>query len=157
MPPFRLASLADWPSRPRAPLRTARSQKGAAAVEFALLLPILLFIFFGIVALSLALDDTAVLTNASREGAREGIVLRSPPMNDAQISDVVITYTKGALLSMGTPHTPSVAVVRSSTPEFPSILTVTVSYPYSGLGLGRLLSAVNQPMVLSSSTVMVTE
>jgi Flp pilus assembly protein TadG len=138
-------------------MRAAHSQKGAAAVEFALLLPILLLVFFGLVELSLALYNKAVLTNASREGARAGIVLRSPPMSDAQISDVVLAYTRDTLLSMGTAHTPAVTVLRSSTPEFPSTLNVTVRYTYSGLGLGRLLSAMDQPMVLSSSTVMVTE
>lgn len=134
-----------------------RRQKGAAAVEFALILPILLLVFFGIVELSLALYDKAVLTNASREGARAGIVLSSPPVTDTQISAVVQTYTQGALLSLRAAQTPTVAVARSATDEFPSVLNVTVSYPYPGLVLGKLLSAVDQPMLLSSSTTMVTE
>lgn len=154
MPAFIPASLADATSNHRSRQRT---QKGAAAVEFALLLPILLFVFFGIVELSLALYDKAILTNASREGARAGIVLSSPKVTDSQIRNVVLAYTQGALLSMGASPAPTVSIVRSATNEFPDVLNVTVSYTYSGLGLGKMLSALSQPLVLSSSTVMVNE
>jgi len=134
-----------------------QQQKGAAAVEFALILPILLLVFFGIVELSLALYDKAIITNASREGARAGIVLSSPKMTEAQIRDVVLTYTNGALLSLGASTAPTVTVVQSTPSSFPSNLSVTVSYTYAGLGLGSMLSALGQPIVLSSRTVMVNE
>ena len=52
-----------------------RSESGAAAVEFALLLPLLLSLFLGIVDLGLAVYTQSVLSNASREGARAGVVL----------------------------------------------------------------------------------
>jgi Flp pilus assembly protein TadG len=134
-----------------------QQQKGAAAVEFALILPVLLLVFFGIVELSLALYDKAIITNASREGARAGIVLSSPKMTEAQIRDVVLTYTNGALLSLGASSAPTVTVVQSVPSSFPSNLSVTVSYTYAGLGLGSMLSALGQPIVLSSRTVMVNE
>jgi len=51
-----------------------RSQKGAAVVEFALILPILLLLLFGIIEFSFYMYDKAMLTNACREGARAGIV-----------------------------------------------------------------------------------
>lgn len=134
-----------------------QQQKGAAAVEFALILPILLLVFFGIVELSLALYDKAIITNASREGARAGIVLSSPKMTEAQIRDVVLTYTNGALLSLGASVAPTVTVVQSTPASFPNNLSVTVSYTYAGLGLGSMLSALGQPIVLTSRTVMVNE
>ena len=134
-----------------------QQQKGAAAVEFALILPILLLVFFGIVELSLALYDKAIITNASREGARAGIVLSSPKMTEAQIRDVVLTYTNGALLSLGASTAPTVTVVQSGASSFPNNLSVTVSYTYAGLGLGSMLSALGQPIVLTSQTVMVNE
>ena len=49
-------------------------ERGAAAIEFALILPLLLLILFGIIEFSILLYDKAMLTNASREGARLGIV-----------------------------------------------------------------------------------
>ena len=47
---------------------------GAAAVEFAIVVPLLLLLLFGIIEFSLLLYNKAMLTNASREGARFGIV-----------------------------------------------------------------------------------
>lgn len=132
-------------------------QQGAAAVEFALILPILLLVFFGMVELSLALYDKAILTNASREGARAGIVLSSPKMTDAQIRAVVLNYTNGSLISLGTTTAPTVTVSQSSPASFPNPLRVTVSYTYKGLGVGTLLGALGSPIVLTSSTSMVNE
>lgn len=134
-----------------------QAQQGAAAVEFALILPILLLVFFGMVELSLALYDKAILTNASREGARAGIVLSSPKMTDAQIRAVVLNYTNGSLISLGTTTAPTVTISQSSPASFPNPLRVTVSYTYKGLGVGTLLGALGSPIVLTSSTSMVNE
>ncbi|MEK7788130.1 MAG: TadE family protein, partial [Chloroflexota bacterium] len=51
---------------------------GAAAVEFALLLPLLMLLLFGIVEFGLALHRQQVLATASREGARVGIRQTAP-------------------------------------------------------------------------------
>jgi Flp pilus assembly protein TadG len=134
-----------------------QAQQGAAAVEFALVLPILLLVFFGMVELSLALYDKAIITNASREGARAGIVLSSPKMTDAQIRAVVLNYTNGSLISLGTTTAPTVTVVQSNPASFPNALRVTVSYTYKGLGVGTMLGALGSPIVLTSSTSMVNE
>jgi Flp pilus assembly protein TadG len=134
-----------------------QAQQGAAAVEFALILPILLLVFFGMVELSFALYDKAILTNASREGARAGIVLSSPKMTDAQIRAVVLNYTNGSLISLGTTTAPTVTVVQSNPASFPNALRVTVSYTYKGLGVGTMLGALGSPIVLTSSTSMVNE
>ena len=48
----------------------AGSDRGAAAVEFALLLPLLLLIVFGIVDFGRAINAQITLTQAAREGAR---------------------------------------------------------------------------------------
>jgi Flp pilus assembly protein TadG len=50
-----------------------RCQKGASAVEFALVLPLLLVFVFGIIEFGIMLYDKAIITNASREGARVAI------------------------------------------------------------------------------------
>jgi Flp pilus assembly protein TadG len=46
------------------------SQRGAAAVEFALIAPLLFALLFGIIEMGAILYNQAVITNASREGAR---------------------------------------------------------------------------------------
>jgi hypothetical protein len=53
-----------------------RGQRGAAMIEFALVLPVLLIVLLGTVEFSFLLYNKAMITNASREGARLGIVYR---------------------------------------------------------------------------------
>lgn len=55
-------------------LRARGAERGAAAVEFALLLPVMLLVIAGIVDLGRALFTQIELTNAAREGARAAIV-----------------------------------------------------------------------------------
>jgi Flp pilus assembly protein TadG len=62
-----------------------QSYRGASAVEFAIILPILILLVFGIIEFSLALYDKAMITNASREGARAGIVAQIPRVTDTEI------------------------------------------------------------------------
>jgi Flp pilus assembly protein TadG len=57
----------------RLPARV-RSQSGAELVEFALVLPILLLVFGGIVDFGLLLQRQQVVTNAAREGARLAVL-----------------------------------------------------------------------------------
>jgi Flp pilus assembly protein TadG len=51
-----------------------RSEAGAELVEFALVLPLLLLVFGGIVDFGLLLQRQQVVTNAAREGARLAIL-----------------------------------------------------------------------------------
>jgi len=50
--------------------RIIKSEKGASAVEFALILPILIILVFGIVQFGIAFNNYIALTHAAREGAR---------------------------------------------------------------------------------------
>jgi len=47
-----------------------KKEKGASAVEFALILPILLMLVFGIFQFGIAYNNWIALTHAAREGAR---------------------------------------------------------------------------------------
>jgi Flp pilus assembly protein TadG len=137
-------------------LKNRQALQGAAVIEFALILPLLLLLLIGGIDMSLALYDKAVITNASREGARAGIVARNPPIGDAEIRRVVQNYTQGALVNLGTGTAPSVSIAQGSLGS-DLTLRVSVSYTFQGIGLGDLFSSLGQPWVLSSSTVMVYE
>jgi Flp pilus assembly protein TadG len=54
-------------------LRT-QEERGAAAVEFALVLPVLLLVVFGIISFGFLMAQKASLSNATRAGARYGTV-----------------------------------------------------------------------------------
>src|SRR5215472_18044642 len=56
--------------RARRGRRVRGGDRGAAAVEFALLLPLLLLLVFGIIDFGRAINAQITLTQAAREGAR---------------------------------------------------------------------------------------
>lgn len=134
-----------------------KTESGAAVVEFALLLPLLLTMLFGIVEFSLILYDQAVITNASREAARAGIVLIKPKKTSAQIQTVATNYCQTYLISFASGTTPNVTVTQSNPANFSTPLSVTVSYTYTGLALGAILNLVGRPLTLSAISVMNNE
>lgn len=150
-------------------IRLKEKQKGVVVVEFALLLPLLVLILFGIVETGVVLYDKAIITNASREGARAGVVLVNPALTasqmQTQVQNVVTNYAFNYLLSFTQQNTPlaSIAPLPASAPTnsagqqvytFGQPVSVTVTYQYSGLGLGKVLSVFTGPIVLSATTVM---
>lgn len=60
-------------------MERARSERGSNAVEFALVLPILIMIMFGIFYGGLAYDRQLTLSQAAREAARFGATLDGAP------------------------------------------------------------------------------
>jgi Flp pilus assembly protein TadG len=74
-------------------------QKGVSAVEFALVMPIVFLIMFGIFEFGLALWRKQELTAAVREGARKGVVATNPRKSKLFIEDTVKTYMTGVGLS----------------------------------------------------------
>lgn len=59
-----------------AQMARGRSQRGAAAIEFALVVPMLLTLLFGVVDYGLWLNDSLNVRQGIREGARQGVVKR---------------------------------------------------------------------------------
>ena len=51
------------------------NQRGAAAVEFAIVVIIFITLIFAIIEFGLLMFNKQIITNAAREGARYGIVL----------------------------------------------------------------------------------
>jgi len=57
-------------------IRRARSERGASLVEFALVLPILCLLVFGIAEFGIAFNNYIAIRNGVREGARQAVVAR---------------------------------------------------------------------------------
>jgi Flp pilus assembly protein TadG len=108
----------------------SKSQTGQALIEFAIILPLLLLIIFGIIEFSILLYDKAVITNASREGARYGIVARDPRYTDAEINSVVQSYCSNNLITSAAAGNITVVSIHPSQ-SFGDPLQVTVTYTYS--------------------------
>jgi len=130
-----------------------KNQDGASAVEFALVLPILVLMVFAIIEFSVALYDKAMITNASREGARAGIVFRIPPVTDEEIGNVVNTYLGGNLITFGGPAAANTTVTRNGSNPGDE-LKVTVDYTYTFLIIPNIITQLSGGITMMAETVM---
>lgn len=130
-------------------------QRGGAAVEFALIAVLLLSLIFAIIEFGILMFDKHVLTNASREGARAGVVMRIPRVSDAEIRNVVNHYAQAHMVTFG----PSSSLTTNISPAeaartgalFGTELVVSVTYPFEFLMLSNLGL---DPIVLRAETRM---
>jgi len=129
------------------------SQSGASAVEFAIVLPVLILLVFGIIEFSVALYDKAMITNASREGARAGIVFRVPSVTDEEIITVVNTYLGNNLITFGTPAPANTTVTRIGFNPGDN-LRVTVNYTYTFLLIPSFVTSLSGGINMMAETVM---
>ena len=145
-----------------------KAQGGAAAVEFALVFPIFLVLVFAIVEFGAIFFDKAVITNASREAARAGVVLKTPKLNALDVETVARRYWGQTAGADGAWEGPSRLIgfdpsnvldvtVTGAEENFGMPLTVTVEYEYNWLVLGPLIGLVAGPVNLSATTVMNNE
>lgn len=135
-----------------------RKSNGVASVELALILPLLLSLIFVMVEASVAFYDKAILTHASREAARLGVLGRTPAMPLGDVEAYAVSISRDRLLSLSGKATKPVPTARATAGNSPvsgaPVLTVTVDYPYEGLLLGPLLSALSRSITLTATTVM---
>lgn len=131
-----------------------KRQNGAAAVEFAIILPILIVLVFGIIEFGLALYDKAVITNASREGARAGIVFKVPAVSDAEITAVIDSYCQNNLVTFGAVTDATTTITREGASASGDNLTVTVAYTYDYLLLPGFISSLTGGLNMNATTVM---
>ena len=73
-----------------------RSERGSAAVEFAILLPVLILLLFGIIEFSIAYNHQQGLHAAAREGAR---VAALPQSTQTSVIDRVRSALQGVMNS----------------------------------------------------------
>ncbi len=120
-----------------------RNEKGQALVEFVMVLPVLLFLFFAIVQLGVVFKDYIAVTDAARAGARKAAVSRFAANPTAATADAVRASAAGL-------DPDELQVDIDSTWAAGNDVVVTASYPYSVdiLGLvvtsGRLTSSTTE-------------
>jgi Flp pilus assembly protein TadG len=120
------------------------NRRGASAVEFAIILPLLVIFVFGIIEFSILFYDKAVITNASREGARRGILFREARPDYTEVRDVVINYCGDKLITFADPPKPQCDVDPLTFVECENHndqLTVKVTYQYEFLLIPDFLAA----------------
>ena len=113
-------------------------RKGASAIEFAIILPVLVVLLFGALEYGLLIYNQQVITNAGREGARAGIT----GAGAANIDQIVKNYCDGCLMTWAdgiwhvTDGNPPDVTTSGVGGVFPNDLTVTVRYIHNFLMAG---------------------
>lgn len=106
--------------------RKKENQKGASAVEFAIIALVFITLIFAIIEFALMVYNKQIITNSAREGARYGIVFRSEgqriPITDTTnpdtgqftkgINTVVLNYCENLLISFGSSE-PEINISRA--------------------------------------------
>jgi Flp pilus assembly protein TadG len=154
-------------------MKVQSAQKGIAAVEAAIILPVFILVLFAIMDMGIALYNKAIITNASREAARSAIVLRSPTLTLTQIQALVGDFANGIVpnycgTQTGSSHS-NVVNFRSGVTCISNVswqhdnhtggckIKVTVTYDYYSLALHAIPSfAVTTwyPLTLLAVTTM---
>lgn len=114
--------------------RRIQDEKGQTMVEFALVLPVLVVIIFGIIQFGTAFNNYVALTDAVRAGARTAAVSRfaSNPVGDT------VARVKGAVTDI---NPAQVNVTVTSTWQHGDDVTVQATYPYSINLLGVVVAS----------------
>ena len=127
------------------------NERGAVATEFALLLPVLLTILFGIIEFGMIMYSREVVTNAAREGARAGITQGPPKRTTGEIIAIADNYLANTGIN---PANVTFTVVGAGLIN-PNTLTVTATYPYNFLipWIPAVVGIPN-PLTIQAQTVM---
>jgi len=129
-------------------LKNLKNHKGQALVEFAIILPVILLLVMGIFQFGMMLNSYLTIENASREGARAGIVGSS----DAEIQELII-----AISPILDPLNVTVDITPNETDRGSGdTLTVKVTYNYK-LTVPIISSLFNNVIVLNGQTSMRVE
>jgi len=118
-----------------------RDRRGTAVIEFAVVAPVFVMLVFGMIEYGRMVMVQQLLTNASREGARMGVL---DGATTASVQTSVTTYLSNCSVTGATvtvnPNPPSSA-------GYGAPVTVTVSVPFSQV------SWIPTPMFLSGKTL----
>jgi Flp pilus assembly protein TadG len=114
--------------------RLMRDERGQTMAEFAVVLPILVVLLFGIVQFGILFNNYVTLTDAVRAGSRTAAVSR-----DA--SDPESAATASVRASASGLDQSSLAVSVSSPWQPGSDVTVTATYPYAIKLLGWVVTS----------------
>jgi Flp pilus assembly protein TadG len=139
--------------------KRARFQRGNALVEFALVLPVFIGLFMGLVSMSAAEYNQTVLVMATGAAARAGAKYDGSGMTDVLIkgrANTVFSTACSKLISFDGPvATPTPVVTLSSAALPPRRITVQASMVYVGLPWDFFGASWSTFSISASTTMMV--
>jgi len=127
------------------------NQRGAALLETAITLPLVLAVCVAIFEFGRAYQTWQVLTNAAREGARIAVLSAT---TDAQVQTAVRNYMQsGALPAHGSA---TVTVNRTVPFGTDTASQITVSYPFNFVVLNPVMRLLSGGSTAGQGTTMMT-
>jgi Flp pilus assembly protein TadG len=119
-------------------MKTLRSENGQSAVEFALVLPLLCLLVFGVIQFGIVFNHYVTLTDAARAGARQAILIRltsgTPAVGVQAVRNAATGLDQSKL---------GVTVTNPDWTTPGTNVTVTATYPYSINLLGLVVGSGN--------------
>jgi hypothetical protein len=132
-----------------------KEQTGASLIEFVIVLIPFLVLMFASIEFAVACYNQAMLTNASREAARAGVVYNrpTPGLSDAEMRSIVHNYFGQHVISLVPPSAPVVSITPPDTATGDE-LRVEVRYTYGFFILPNLLPGFRPTIDLRAVSVM---
>jgi Flp pilus assembly protein TadG len=118
---------------------TKKKESGAALIESAVTIPIILLISVAIFDFGRAYQSWQVLTNAAREGARVSIILGK---TDDDVRNAVNNYITAGGLKVDAEHPVTVTLNRDMTLGDNNASQITVQYGFKFIVLGPVMKLV---------------
>ena len=139
------------------PCRLCRTKRhGVAAVEFAFVAPLFFLLVFGMIEFGRMLMVQQVITNASREGARIGVLDGSQRVGSEAnpgVVDSIQRYLEGARIDSNS-ATITIAPYMPSDAGYGEPVTVTVTIPFSEVSWLPSPMFLGEDAQLTATTVM---
>lgn len=133
------------------------NERGAVALEFALLLPVFLVMLFGIIEFGRMMYGREIVTNAAREGARAGIVARAP-VTTKPSGGAITAIANGYLTGTGINPADVTFTPFGAQSAYPATLTVTAQYSYNFLiPYIPAVVGIPNPLIINTQVVMIHE
>jgi hypothetical protein len=116
-------------------------ERGAALLETAITIPIILLISVAIFDFGRAYQTWQVLTNAAREGARVSVIAGT---SDAKVTEAVTLYVRAGGLRLDADHPLTIDREPNITLGSNNASRITVNYEFDFIVLGPIMRMVNR-------------
>jgi hypothetical protein len=134
-----------------------RNERGAALLETAITLPLIIFVAVAIFEFGRAYQTWQVMTNAAREGARISVL---PTTTEDEVKATVVNYMVGGAIPDAAAN--MVSVNRNVVINGKNASQIDINYPFSFMVIGGIANMVGSgdlgaPLTMHASAVMRNE
>jgi Flp pilus assembly protein TadG len=134
-------------------MKRIRNQRGAALLETAITIPLVLLVTVSIFEFGRAYQTWQILTNAAREGARIAVLAGS---TDVMVTKAVTDYMAAGHLQPDELKGATVDIERTVPFGSNTASRITINYPFSFRVLNPVIRLVSRDSTTGTGTTMMT-